>query len=247
MELRKSFSQGKELVSIDPAITGHVGLLKRAYDEVYCPAFPIEDERAPLELWLNRFANQDTSPVKYSILIAGEKLLAAQSKVESIAVAIYYADAQAGFMPYIAVADDARGQGYMRTMTDFLIGSLKGLAENEKQEISAMFFEVNDPAKITEEESGFDPALLIAMYKKLGAHEVPLNPYVQPAQGEDLPRFDKLKLFYFLTRDNHPDANEVLALIRAVYKGAGIVPELNQDFIGMERQLKTAAPRHDFT
>lgn len=247
MTLRRLFNQSKELVSIDPSIPNHSGLLKRAYDDVYCPAFPIEEERAPLQLWLDRFAHSKESSIKYSILVAGETLLTQQPKIEAMAVGIYYSDAQAGFMPYVAVADEARGQGYLRTMVGHLVESLEVLAGQEGQKISAMFFEVNDPAKVTTEESGFDSALLVTMYKKIGAYEVALDSYVQPAQGDDLARFDKLKLLYFLTGNKHPTIDETLNFIRSVYKGAGVTPELSRDFTEMERQLKAAVPHRDFT
>lgn len=228
-----------ELITINPAEAGHAELLREAYDDVYVPAFPIDDERQPLQVWMDRAHPDSKSSNKYVVIVAGTNLNDPETRqIEGISVGIYYGNAQVGLMAYNAIRPTCQGGGLGHAMVNARIDAFQNLADSRGEDLRGVFLEVNDPAQVKAEDDSFDPAKRLAIFKKWGAQEVAIN-YIQPALDEDKAKFDKLKLLSYPTRDGvRPDADAVHDFLYALYKGCGYAhPEKDPDFIHMKAEL----------
>ena len=228
-----------ELITINPAVEGHSELLKEAYDDVYVPAFPVDDERQPLQVWMDRTDPKSTSSNKYVVIVAGSNLNDPKNRIiEGISVGIYYSKAQVGLMAYNAISPTSRGGGLGHAMVDARIDAFHDLAVQRNEKVRGVFLEVNDPDQVNAEEDSFDPAKRLAIFKKWGAEEVPIN-YIQPALADDTGKFDKLKLLSYATKEGvRPDVGAVHDFLYELYRGCGYKqPETDFDFMRMKADL----------
>ena len=228
-----------ELITIDPSKPGHAALLKEAYDDVYVPAFPIDDERQPMQAWVDKSHPGNPNSNKYIVIVAGSNLNDPETRrIEGISVGIYYSEAQVGLMAYNAIRPTCQGGGLGHAMVDARIEAFQNLADQRGEDLRGIFLEVNDPAQVKAEDDSFDPAKRLAIFKKWGAQEVAIN-YIQPALDEDKAKFDKLMLLSYPTREGvRPDADAVHDFLYALYKGCGYKhPEKDADFIHMKAEL----------
>ena len=239
MTLQQAFENTKHgMMRIQYGALGHIELLTKVYHEIYVPAFPIEDERAPLHLWLRRLNPNSNAPVKYAIILSGKDLASLDVKsVTGISVGVYYKESRTGYLTYNAVRPECQRQGLGRSFVYERIEALKGIAADQGQDLQGVFLDINDPAKVKPEEDTMDPAIRMARFKKWGAREVPID-FIQPAFEEGGKGYDKLKLLYYpVFPDVHPSANVVCDFIRSAYDAVGADPERNEDFKHMTSTL----------
>ncbi len=165
-----------------------IALMRRAYTDIYVPAFPMPEERESLEK-IEEKLSVPTHGVGRVILLAGKHLEEpdpAKAQIYGISIAYYYGTQQAGLLAYNAIDPAYQQMGLGRLMVKGRIEGLVELAKAEGQQLACALIEVNDPAKVKPEDDSMDPAKRAAIFEKWGARRIPVT-YVQPslAEGED--------------------------------------------------------------
>lgn len=197
-----------------------IALMRRAYDEIYVPAFPIEDEREPLEKIETRLRNPGASDVGRVILLAGRNLSdpdPAKAELAAIGIAYYYSSTGAGLLAYNAVAPGLQGGGFGRLMVQGRIKGLQELAKESGQELKCVIIEVNNPAVVKPEDDSMDPAKRIAIFEKMGAKLIPAD-YVQPPLGVGLGKSRNSVLMAYPVNGKYPTAEQVGAFVTGIWK-----------------------------
>lgn len=193
-----------------------IALMRRAYHDIYVPAFPIEDERDSLEKIESRL-KEPVNGVERVILLAGKHLDDAQkAEIYGISIAYYYGSHQAGLLAYNAIDPQYQQMGLGRLMVKGRIEGLQQLAAKNGQELKSVMIEVNDPAKIKPEDDSMDPAKRVALFEKWGARQIPV-PYAQPALAPGLEKCDTLLLMAYPQNGQYPDAAGVGAFVAGIY------------------------------
>jgi hypothetical protein len=222
MRLRDKFElvqDGYHVAQIDFSVPGHKELLKRAHDEVYVPAFPIEDERDPLDLWMRRLnSNSPDAKYRYAIFVAGDDLAHPETcTLKGMSVGIYYREAQAGLMAYNAIAPIARGNGLGKLMVDLRRQAFQEMAEDCDHELRGIYLEINDPEQVDAQEDSYSPEQRERLFKRWGALHVPIN-YIQPALAGNQKPFERVKLMcYPLANPDVPTFSDVKRFLDAIY------------------------------
>lgn len=229
-----------EMLTIDNARDEKtLALLRRAYKEVFVPAFPIEDERESLER-LETKLKDEQNPNKRLIIIAGRNLTdPAKAEIYAISIAYYYTEYKVGLLAYNAVDPKYRDYGLGRKMVDARIAALHEAAAEQGDQLRAAFLEVNDPEKVGRDDSGMDPAKRVAIFQKWGAKRIPID-YVQPALGPGKSKFRDEMLMAYPVNGKYPTPSAVGAFIDAVYKycSFGADHTKDEDYIKTMRQIK---------
>lgn len=215
--MRNSFnavSAETKVVTADDDLA--LALMRRAYHDIYVPAFPIEDERESLEKIESRL-KKPVNGVERVILLAGKHLDDAQkAEVYGISIAYYYGSHQAGLLAYNAIDPKYQQMGLGRLMVTGRIEGLQQLAAKNGQTLKSVMIEVNDPAKIKPEDDSMDPAKRVALFEKWGARQIPV-PYAQPALAPGLEKCDTLLLMAYPQNGQYPDAAGVGAFVAGIY------------------------------
>ncbi len=202
-------------------------LLKRAYNEVYLPAFPIAAERESLEQWCARLKRG-----KDDIVIVGENLGDPDKAViKGICVGVYFSISDVGLLSYYAVKPDAQGQGIARVMIDRVKQLMLERAEANGGVLKGVFIEVNDPTKVAANQDSFDPATRVSVSHRLGAKDIPVS-YVQPPLQPGAPKCDGLKLMAYAhpKTGKYPGPDAVRAFMEAMYQSHGVDMANDPDF-----------------
>lgn len=229
-----------------------LALLKKAYDDVYVPAFPIADERDDLELWLDRLTGKDAQ-TSVSVVIAGENLNSKNPVIKAISVAEYYPAEDVGLMRYNAVDPAYRNDGFGRVMLEARKQALLQRAEACGKPLQGIFVQVNDPAKITSEQDNMDPALRIKIFEKWGARQVPFDCLLPPlVPGAEKCDFLKLLSYPHPRSGQYPGVEAVKAYMSAIYQNLDPAqpPQQNPDFHEVLRRIdamKNTPAGRDYT
>jgi hypothetical protein len=193
-----------------------IALMRRAYHDIYVPAFPIEDERDSLEKIESRLQNP-VNGVKRVILLAGKHLDdPAKAQVYGISIAYYYSTHQAGLLAYNAIAPEYQQMGLGRLMVQGRIKGLEALAAESGQTLKSVIIEVNDPAKVKPEDDSMDPAKRVALFEKWGARKIPV-PYAQPALAQGQEKCHTVMLMAYPLEGKYPQAEGVKAFVEGIY------------------------------
>lgn len=196
-----------------------ISLMRRAYHEIYEPAFPIEDERDSLEKIESRLQNP-VNGVKRVILLAGKNLKQQDTEkadLAAIGIAYFYSRTGAGLLAYNAVSPDLQGGGFGRMMVEGRIKGLQQLSEESGVPLKSVMIEVNNPAVVKPEDDSMDPAKRIALFEKWGARQVPV-PYVQPALDAGLEKSRNSILMAYPVNGRYPDADAVAAFVQGIWQ-----------------------------
>ena len=196
-----------------------IALMRRAYHEIYEPAFPIEEERDSLDKIESRLRNP-VNGVKRVILLAGkhfDKPDPEKADLYAIGIAYYYSSDGAGLLAYNAVGSDYQGAGFGKAMVEGRIKGLKALAEESGQTLKSVIIEVNDPAKVKPEEDSMDPAKRVALFERWGARRVPVD-YVQPPLAQGLDKGRTSLLMVYPLDGKYPGPEEVGAFVTGIWK-----------------------------
>ncbi len=196
-----------------------ISLMRRAYHEIYEPAFPIEDERDSLEKIESRLRNP-VNGVKRVILLAGKNLKQPdpeKADLAAIGIAYFYSSTGAGLLAYNAVSPDLQGGGFGRLMVEGRIKGLQQLAADSCVPLRSVIIEVNNPAVVKPEDDSMDSAKRIALFEKWGARQIPVA-YVQPALGEGMEKSRNSVLMAYPVNGSYPDADAVAAFVTGIWQ-----------------------------
>ena len=208
-----------ELLVVRADDENSITLMRRAYHDIYEPAFPIEDERDPLDKIESRLRNP-VNGVKRVILLAGKNLKdpdPEKAELAAIGIAYYYSSTGAGLLAYNAVSPDLQGGGFGKMMVQGRIKGLLELAAEGGQELQSVIIEVNNPAVVRPEDDSMDPAKRIALFEKWGAKQIPVD-YVQPPLGKGLEKSRNSLLMAYPVNGSYPDAGQVGAFVTGIWK-----------------------------
>jgi hypothetical protein len=208
-----------ELLVVRATDEHSIELMRRAYHEIYEPAFPIEDERDPLDKIESRLRNP-VNGVKRVILLAGRGLKEEQAdkaELAAIGIAYYYSSTGAGLLAYNAVSPKLQGGGFGKMMVQGRIKGLQELAAEGGQELQSVIIEVNNPAKVRPEDDSMDPAKRIALFEKWGAKLIPVD-YVQPPLGPGLEKSRNSLLMAYPLNGRYPDGDQVAAFVTGIWQ-----------------------------
>lgn len=216
--IRKEFNAASaELKVINAADENSIALLRRAYHEIYEPAFPIAEEREALEKIESRL-RAPMNGVERVILIAGKNLDdASKAEIAAIGIAYYYSTTGAGLLAYNAVAPEYQGAGFGRMMVNGRIAGLQDAAAKHGQELQSIIIEVNNPDVVSPEQDSMDPKKRIAQFEKWGAKKVPVD-YVQPALEAGGEKSRNSLLMAYPQNGQYPDAAQVGAFVTGIWQ-----------------------------
>jgi GNAT superfamily N-acetyltransferase len=224
-----------------------LALLKQAYEDVYLPAFPFEEEREPLSLWLETLKGNGSSSIVIAIIADEKTLHTAKPVIKGISVGYYYKEEDAGLLAYNAIVPRFRGQGLGSVMVEARKQALLELAQKHGKPLRGIFIECNDPAKISAVEDSIDPAVRIKMFEKWGARIIPIN-YVQPPLDFGAQKCSTLKLLAYPHPGTgaYPAPEAVEGFLHGIYaasaKYSGCPPEKNPDYRRAVKQLRRLPP-----
>ncbi len=239
MELSKSRNAfAHSTVTIDLTQPGHLELLKKAYNEIYVPAFPNDDERENLDLWTNKLKSKSRSSAdKYVIIIAGNDLDDASACfIKGISVGIYYDDAQSGLMAYNAIRPECRNEGLGRQLVDARVEALHGIAASKGHDLKGIFLEAHDPVHPC--NNGYDSQKRVDKFESWGARKIDVD-YIQPALAGDKGKPRDLLLMAYPVNGVYPTPGLTEEFLHALYKGHGHEPpEDDEDYCKMVADLR---------
>jgi hypothetical protein len=236
-------------ISNDNFSPAHEALLRRAYDGVYAPVFPMDNGGEPLERWLSFLHNRDDAN-NYLIIIAGRNLNPANDNrdapvIKGITVSNYYPQTDTGLLGYVAVDPTFRKEGLGMKLVDLQAEFLQAAAGTRGQNLRGWFLGCFDPAKTDHNYGGYNSQKLVDKYLAHGLQHVPVD-YALPATIYDGGKIDDPKVrHYMLMAGRHPetgalpDDRTVMDFIASIFTELGIDnPSADPDFQDMQRQLR---------
>ena len=151
-------------------------LLEAVYDELFTPNFPDPDEQETLadwtpRLWGNPTQERPRQPELHGF-VAGTHL--DDPKARSLAGFAFverYPESRCALLSYIAVDPHARGKGIARKLFSKARGSAERAARDEGHPLGAVFAEIHDPHRVTDDV--IDASDRVRIMAKLGARLVP--------------------------------------------------------------------------
>ena len=226
-----------EYINLMSGNEGHSDLLRLAYDRVFTPAFPIADERVPIETFQHKLDRPQTASMQYNFIIAGRELdNLGNAEILGFSSGIFYPKACAGLICYNAVDPASQGAKIGTHMISALRRDFAQSAANYNVDLKAVFVEVNDPVKTMSVSDTLDPQVRLDIYKRWGASEVPLA-YIQPALHPSQAKFDGLKLLEFPVSGKPAAKGVVRDFLYAMYADCGYVPQEDTAFQQMCSEL----------
>lgn len=216
-------------------------IIREAYEQVYLPAFPIPDEREPVESWLSAL-DRPGDVYRVIVSVLGRDLHdPAQRRIHGIAVSNLFLESGTALLAYNAIRKSKRGKGLGHTMVRMRIDGLLKLAEQIDTPLNGVFLECNDPARVSGKQDSMSPAQRVRIFKRWGAREIPVS-YVQPALGEGQDKCRDLCLLAYPHPVNglYPDGDAVHGFLYDLYRACNIaVPEDDPDYARMVGELAT--------
>jgi len=194
-----------------------IDLMRRAYADIFVPAFPMPEERESLEK-IEEKLQRPTNGVKRVILLAGKHLEdPAKAEVYGISIAYYYAKDKAGLLAYNAIDPKYQQMGLGKLMVKGRIDGLKRLAAEDGQKLACAVIEVNDPAKVRPEDDSMDPAKRAAIFERWGAKRIPVT-YVQPALAVGEEKGRNSMLMAYPVDGEYPAPDAIKGFIRGIWE-----------------------------
>jgi len=171
---------------IDPESPASMALLEAAYDAVYKPCFPMEDERETKEDLIQY--TKDGKDEGVTVTVLGDRLGTKDQVIKGIAVVYNYEDKgrAIGLLGHLGVAEGYRNKQLGGANETGGIGSVlydlcrKETARQAKEYGQTMGFMVHECNPIGTENDNMDPAKRIDWYKRRGVVPVPFAYAQQP-------------------------------------------------------------------
>lgn len=159
-------------------------LLHRFYNDFMITAFPLEDERDPVESWEHLLSDEARSsledPAWHLLLVFDQK---DRNKTNILAGGAFehYAKSNCALLTYVVIHPDCRGQGLARQLIAHEVAILQRDARQRCQagDCRAVFAEMNSPQRIQEAQDVMNPALRLKIFDKIGFRKLDFD-YIQP-------------------------------------------------------------------
>lgn len=250
--LRNSWAGGCDLLVFSTAhqdnLDRHADALKKAYEAVYLPHFPLNDGHESLAGWLQSFNTPDSNVV-YSISVAGDNLRDGNPdgmNIKGICVSTYYKDSSTGYLAYIAVDPNARTGGLGHALFQQHVSSMVELARthNPERGLRGLFLDCADPKKADTHDQQYDPQKRVDKYAKWGGIVLDI-PYVSPSAHPDQDLIRNLVVISFPTSPTgqYATPQATTDFLRSTWQQNGIEkPDSHSDFQKMQRSLHPSEP-----
>ena len=172
-----------------------VRLTEEFYNEVYVPAFPEEDLREPLDVWLSLLhPNRESRPPLPVLHIIIARDQGARPTVHGGIVFEFYRRSICGMATYGAVRPESRRRGLAAGMLNVAFDILyRSARRRATEEPPLLFAEVEDPRRAPDKDSRLRAELSVSVNKALGFLACDM-PYIQPALGDGKDPVDSLIL-----------------------------------------------------
>ena len=192
-------------------------LLDEAYKNIYLPAFPDEKERETLEKF-HKAIDGGFEKIQIVVNILGENLEDPENYViKGLSIAYYYENQNVGLLAYNAIDPEHQEAGLGKLMVLSRIEALQDVARQHGKELAGVFIECNDPCKVSEDMDSMDPKKRVAVFKKWGARQIPID-YVQPPTSVDGFYCDTLLLMNYPVDGKYADKATVESFLRGIYR-----------------------------
>lgn len=170
-------------------------LLTHFYQEIYLPAFPIQDEREELDEWRRCLDTPGLYGVDTHVILAGYNLESDAADILGGIVVEYYRKSNVGLLTYLVVSPDSRGLGLGHRLTQ---AGLEAIASSAKSQSAscvpyAFLAEANNPKDRKAHEDTQDPYERLEVLGRLGFQAFDF-PYIQPKLKMRERRYYGLKL-----------------------------------------------------
>ena len=201
--------------------------------EIYRPAFPDDNQREDVNVWLDLLHDNPGSPAPYlTVLMAVNGF----GYVGGALVLEHYRRSGIALVTYVAISPRYRSKGLARRLVN---GALDVLAWSEGRKPIPMLAEMDDPERTDRDKQ--DAAVTRAkILHALGILKCEL-PYVQPALAKGGGRLSHMLLCAHGKSliNGRLDAERLKAFLHEFYQSLGIVqPELDPDFLAMASWLE---------
>lgn len=228
---------------VDPNNSQSLGLLAKAYRDVYKPAFAPADREA-MEDWVDTL-NGNNDFCNMSIVLLGEGLNTAKPTMKGISVGYYYRDQDAALLGYTIVSPKYDAPGLEQAMMDTITEALQDISKKNGGQMQAIFMETLNPAKVDNDDDRNDAVERLKMLQSLGAKLVNIN-FVEPpvCEGGD-PNADLHLIAYPGKAGFQPSTQQVKDVVTGLYTGqaenAGCAPNDNPDYLSVMKQIDAAS------
>lgn len=192
-------------------------LLERAYDEIYLPAFPDPNEQETLEKF-HEILRNDRPHARIVIQLAGTNLDSPKkADVAGLGIAYYYRKSATGLLAYNAVHPEHKGRSIGGLLVKSRTEGLQKQAKADRRQLRAIFLEVNNPSIADDRHDSMDPEARLALFRKWGAREIPID-YVQPPISSFGKHCSDLLLLNYPVAGKYATPEHVRAHLKALYK-----------------------------
>lgn len=225
---------------------GAIHMLKLAYNQLYIPLFPFDDEREPLDAWINPITNRDQDVSVVARIICADS--AHPETIAGFGVGKYFSEPDVGFLSCIAVAPDFRTLGLGKDLVHALVSDVYLQADMTGNPLQGIFFETNNPAKTDIKTDSVDPAKRLRLYQLWGCRQIDIS-YTQPPLEPEGDFCDKMLLMaHPHPKDgSYPSAKAVQGFIDVIYADPIYQPEKTVLYNEIEtwRAKNTAIRKND--
>jgi hypothetical protein len=227
---------------VDPNNSQSLGLLAKAYRDVYKPAFS-PDQREAMEDWIDNM-NGNNPFCDMAIVLLGENMNSKNPTLKGISVGYYYRDQDAGLFGYTVISPKYEAPGLEQAMMDTATEALQELSKKNGGQMQSVFLETNNPAKMENDDDRNEATARLQMLQSLGAKSVAVN-FIEPPLAEGADKTDTYTLVAYPGKTGFlPSKDQVKDVITGLYTGladcAGCAPKDNPDYTSIISQIDNA-------
>jgi len=157
-------------------------LLRKFYEHLYLPAFPIANEREHPGIWAGLLRMEKPvppTPILHCFLLGHNLKRPEYADIIGGTLLEYYQESNCGLLTYLVVSPRYRGNGLARLLLRRAFLTLEQDASNMGKKLEAVFGEANNPTVFSSNEDSMSPNERLRILSHLGAKILDL-PYVQP-------------------------------------------------------------------
>jgi hypothetical protein len=228
---------------VDPSNSQSLGLLAKAYKDVYKPAFSPE-EREPMEDWVDAM-NGGNQFCDMCIVLLGEDLNSSKPTLKGISVGYYYRDQDAALQGYTVIAPKWESPDLEQALIDTTAEGLQALSRKNGGKMNAIFIEAPNPAKAENDDDAQAASERLKLLQSFGAKLVNIN-FIEPPLYEGADKNEGLKLLSYSGKaGGDPSAQQVKDFVTGIYTGlaecAGCAPKDNPDYNNAIREIDASS------
>ncbi len=223
--------------------TKNAALLDRGM-ELFDKTWPEYAGVETAEGFLENIDNPDNNWKPFIMLLGRNLDEPEKAEIVGFRYALYFPESQTSLLVYLAVDEKYRDKGIGHAMVNETVKGLDLMAQKDGKPLNGVFFEINDPAKVSIEEDSIDPAVRKQIFEKWGAKQMPVD-YVQPPWEEGAEQTSKFLLMAHKINDALPGPEATKNFLHDLYKDYAGLDEAtvqeNPAFNNMIAQLDTPA------